>query len=195
MPATAPERMFPLKITTKEIVTSALFAALTAVFSQLAVPLPFSPVPISLSLFAVFVCGAVLDMRAALLSQIVYVALGAVGVPVFAGFSGGLLRPTGGYLLAYPLVALLPALAGRLARGRKPRVRILLTAVSILPALFLCYACGCMWFAAYTHQSVAASIGLTVLPFVPFDLVKGAAAVAVAVPVRRAVRLMSAHAA
>lgn len=173
---------------TKKIVVTAVFAALTAVFAQLAVPLPFSPVPVSLSLFAVFLCGAVLPMREALLSQLVYVLLGTVGVPVFAGFSGGLMRPTWGYLLAYPLIALLTACGVRLAHGKSRAVWVALTAAFMLLSLAVCYTLGCLWFAFYTRQTVAAAFALTVTPFVPFDLMKAVAAAAISIPLNKALQ-------
>ena len=95
---------------TRLLAIGGLFAALLAVFSQISIPLPFSPVPLSLGVLAVFLIGGLLPPRLVLGSVLAYLAMGVVGIPVFAGFLAGpgrLLGPTGGYLVAYPLMALL----------------------------------------------------------------------------------------
>jgi biotin transport system substrate-specific component len=103
----------------------ALMAALAAVGAQIAIPLPFSPVPFTLQVPAVILSGLLLGSRHGALSQIVYLLLGAAGAPVFAQFSGGfahLVGPTGGYLLSYPLAAAVAGLAaGAVANAPRPR--------------------------------------------------------------------------
>lgn len=89
------------------IIITALFAALTAVFSQISIPI--GPVPVNLALLAVFTAAGLLSPGRAVLSQVVYLLLGAVGVPVFSGFRGGfavLAGPTGGYIVGYIVAAL-----------------------------------------------------------------------------------------
>ncbi|HUN65571.1 MAG TPA: biotin transporter BioY [Bacteroidota bacterium] len=85
-----------------------LFAALTAVGAQ--IEIPHVPVPFTLQTFFVLLAGAILGPRRGAASQVLYLLCGASGLPVFSGFSGGLLRligPTGGYLLAFPFAAYL----------------------------------------------------------------------------------------
>lgn len=87
---------------------AALFAALTAVVSPVKIPLGFTPVPITLQTLMVLLSGAVLGARYGALSQALYLLVGALGLPVFAGGGSGfgaILGPTGGYLLSYPLAA------------------------------------------------------------------------------------------
>ena len=82
-------------------------AAVTAVTAQITIPLPFSPVPFTLQVLAVILSGLLIGPRYGALSQAIYVLIGAIGVPVFASFSGGLgivLGPTGGYLLCYVML-------------------------------------------------------------------------------------------
>ena len=90
------------------MVFAALFAAFTAAVAWFRIPLPFTPVPITLQTLAVLLSGAMLGPYYGALSMIIYLALGAIGLPVFAGGSSGigaLLGPTGGYLLSYPLAS------------------------------------------------------------------------------------------
>src|SRR3712207_4534728 len=92
---------------------TALMAAVTAVATQIAIPLPFSPVPFTLQVLAVILSGLLLGPRYGELAQAIYVLVGVVGVPSFAQFSGGLgvvPGPTGGYLLSSPLAATIAGL-------------------------------------------------------------------------------------
>src|SRR3989339_1178484 len=92
----------------KGMMFAALFAALTAAVSPIKIPLGFTPVPITLQTLMVLLSGAMLGARYGALSQFLYLVLGAAGLPVFAGGSGGiasLFGPTGGYLFSYPIAA------------------------------------------------------------------------------------------
>lgn len=92
----------------KGMVFAALFAALTAAVAWFKIPLPFTPVPITLQTLAVLLSGAMLGSYYGALSMMIYLALGALGLPVFAGGSSGigaLLGPTGGYLFSYPIAS------------------------------------------------------------------------------------------
>lgn len=102
------------KIKTKQMVLIALMTAVTCVLGPLSIPLPFSPVPISLTNFAIFLAIFVLGMKNGTISFIIYLLLGAVGVPVFSSFRGGLqvlAGPTGGYLIGFIFLALIMGFA------------------------------------------------------------------------------------
>lgn len=156
---------------TKDLTLTAIFAALTAVFAQLIIPLPFTPVPFSMGVFAVYLTGVILPKSYALYAQLVYILLGVIGLPVFGGFSGGIgviAGATGGYIITYPLMAFLVALIPQLF-GKK---NIATLAVGMVCALAVCYIGGSLWYCAVAKISWAKSIAYTVLPFLPFDLVK-----------------------
>lgn len=96
------------KIKLKGMIFAALFAALTAAVAWFKIPLPFTPVPITLQTLAVLLSGAMLGSYYGALSMMIYIGVGAIGLPVFAGGSSGigvLLGPTGGYLLSYPVAS------------------------------------------------------------------------------------------
>jgi len=141
----------------------------TAAAAQIAIPLPWSPVPITGQTFAVLLCGAVLGARRALLAQLLYLAEGAVGLPVFAGLSAGVATfagPTGGYLAAFPLAAWA---TGALAeRGLDRRFGTMLGAMLIGSALI--FAFGLAGLSRFLPASDLLRAGL--LPFIPGDLVK-----------------------
>ena len=153
---------------TREMAACALFATLMAVCSQIQIPLPM--VPINLALFGAYLAGAVLGPRLGAISMIVYGLMGAVGLPVFAGFSGGLgtlLGKTGGYILGYILTALLVGLLTRIW-GRSVK--------ALIPAMVLgclaCYLFGTIWFMAVTRLGLWQSFIYCVFPFLVGDVVK-----------------------
>ena len=167
---------------TQKLTLCALFAALTALLSQVAVPLPM--VPINMALVAVYLAGGVLGARDGAMSQVVYVFMGAVGLPVFSLFRGGisiLAGPTGGYIVGYILTA---ALVGYLMEHWGGRFWQLV--LSMVIGLALCYALGTIWFVSITHNTFVMALSVCVLPFLPGDAVKIALA-AVLIPKIRAI--------
>ena len=131
-----------------KMVGCALFAALTAVCSQLAIPMPWG-VPINLALFAVYMAGTMLGPVWGAASQLVYLLLAAVGVPVMAGMQGGpavLLGKTGGYAIGYLLAALIAGAA--------------------------CYVLGTIWFMVLTGLDLPTSLTYCVIPYLPGDVIK-----------------------
>ena len=152
-----------------DLVLTAMFTALLCIMAQISIPM--QPIPLTLSLFALFLIGALLKPRYAFLSALVYLLLGAFGAPVFAGFRGGLMQltgPTGGYLLAYPLMTLITALSLKL--GRKYRLPAL--AFGMTFSLLLCYTIGTLWFTFISGKSLYVALTLCVFPFIPLDIVK-----------------------
>jgi biotin transport system substrate-specific component len=157
-------------------------AAVTAAAAQITVPL--SPVPFTLQVLAVILSGLLLGVRHGALAQAVYVLVGAIGVPVFAGFKGGLgilLGPTGGYLISYPLAAAVAGLAAHTV-ARASRRRALWTGFLWgCAGLAVIYALGATWLAVVAGLSPTEALATGVLPFVIFDLIKVGLAALVAV--------------
>ena len=162
----------------------ALMAAVTAVAAQIAITLPFSPVPFTLQVPAVVLSGLLLGPRHGALAQATYLLVGAVGVPVFAGFKGGLgviLGPTGGYLVSYPLAAAVAGLAAYAVARSARRRALMLSLLLGVAALAVIYAIGAGWLSVVTDLPLAVAVAQGVLPFVVFDLVKVVVAALVAV--------------
>jgi biotin transport system substrate-specific component len=158
-------------------------SAVIAVCARLTVPLPFTPVPLTLANFGVLLIGLSLGSRRGFAAAALYLAWGAMGLPVFASAGPGsfaqMLGPTGGYLWAYPVVAFL---AGWIAEHGQPSfVRNLSAAVVAELVLF---AAGVSWLVAYTHNwKQAAFFGL--YPFLFAEVSKVMLAAAGAVRLRR----------
>jgi biotin transport system substrate-specific component len=160
----------------------ALMAAVTAVAAQISVPL--FAVPFTLQVLAVILSGLLLGPRYGALSQAIYLLVGAVGVPVFAQFSGGLaviLGPTGGYLVSYPAAAAVAGLAARAARDASRRRALSYSFLWGCAGLAVTYAFGATWLSVVTDLPLAVAVAQGVLIFVPFDLIKVALAALVAV--------------
>lgn len=153
---------------TRFLSISALFTALLAVFSQLAIPMP-AGVPINLALLAVYLCASLLPLHYSVLSVGAYLLLGLVGVPVFASFRGGvavLFGKTGGYLIGYLLCA------GVIALLQKQMKSLLTRSLVLTLGLLVCYVFGTAWFMYLTKMNLVTSLGYCVLPFLPGDAVK-----------------------
>jgi biotin transport system substrate-specific component len=156
-------------------------AALTAAASQISVPLPFTPVPLTLQPMIVLLGGAVLGARLGATSQILYLAAGMAGLPVFAAAPlppglGRLLGPTGGYLLCYPLAAFV---AGWLAQRGFDR-RYLTSVAAMAAGLAVIFAGGVLWLAyGPPAAGLRPALQLGFYPFLPMDLFKLCVAAAV----------------
>ncbi|HEY7617695.1 MAG TPA: biotin transporter BioY [Terriglobales bacterium] len=165
------------------VVGASLFVALCA---KVTLPLPFTPVPLTLQNFGVLLVGLVLGSRRGFAALVLYLAEGAVGLPVFnpAGPGGisQLLGPTGGFLMIYPIVA---GLAGfLLEHGKRTFAR---AAVAGLLAEIVLFAGGIGWLAILTH-SFAQAVRLGFYWFVFAEVIKIMLAAAFAVRIRRDVR-------
>ena len=158
------------KIRTKQMVLIALMTAVTCVLGPLSIPLPFSPVPISLTNFVIFLSIFVLGMKNGTISFIVYLLLGAVGVPVFSSFRGGLAilaGPTGGYLIGFIFLALIMGFAlEHFDRKLVP------TIIGMVLGMAVCYAFGTVWLAKLLSLSFKEGLAMGVIPYLPGDAVK-----------------------
>jgi biotin transport system substrate-specific component len=156
-------------------------SALVAVCSHIALPLWFTPVPLTLQPFAVLLLGLVLGPRLAAATLGAYLLEGAIGLPVFTpGFALGagmahLLGPTGGYLMSYPAAAALVSwVRTRLNRGL---AGAMLSAAAGDAVILLC---GFAWLTVWTHTAIGTAFALAVLPFLPGDALKVVAAAGIA---------------
>ena len=158
-----------MKISVKNMILVALFAAITAVCAQIAIPVPFSTVPFTLQVVAVCLAGGVLGKKLGTLSIIVYLLLGAIGIPVFAKFTGSLsilVGPTGGFLLSFPIATYI--IGSFLERKRNYFTAI----VSMLLGLIVIYGMGMVQFKYVTAMSWEQTFAFTFVPFILPDLIK-----------------------
>lgn len=159
--------------TTRDIVYMAFAVALTAVCSWISIP---TTIPVTLQTFAVFLTVLLLGGFRGTIAILVYIMLGGIGIPVFAGFSGGiatLAGPTGGYIVGFIATSLIMWMFENVSKGR-----YWLRIISMLLGLVACYALGTLWFMhTYTaddgsHATLMMTLGWCVFPFIIPDLIK-----------------------
>ena len=177
------------RLRTVDMAYIAMSAALMAICSWISIP---AAVPFTLQTFGVFLAVGALGGRRGTLAILVYLLLGLIGLPVFAGFEGGvgcLLGSTGGYLIGFVCTALV-----MWAMEKLPGNRTAVQVVSMVLGLAACYAFGTVWFMqVYARTSGAigwlTALGWCVFPFVIPDLLKIALALAVSRRISAAIRL------
>ena len=177
------------KLSVRDMAYIALFAVMMAVCSWISIPYV---VPFTLQTFAVFLAVGVLGGRRGTMAVLVYLLMGAVGLPVFTGFSGGighLLGSTGGYIVGFVFTALV-----MWGMERIPGSRTVVLAVSMVLGLLVCYAFGTAWFLlVYARTTgpvgVWTAVGWCVAPYLVPDLMKLALALVLRRRLRGAIRL------
>lgn len=165
---------------TKNIAYGALFTALIAVSAWIAVPVPATNISFTLQTFVVLLAPALLGPKTGTAAVLCYIAIGALGAPVFSGFRGGIgviAGVTGGYMVGFVLTAIVVGLA-KTVFG----MRIVPLAVSMAIGIVLCYAFGTAWFCIIYEgeMTFGAALTMCVLPYIPFDAIKAAAALIIA---------------
>jgi biotin transport system substrate-specific component len=156
------------------ILVSLAATAVVAAAAHVAIPLPFTPVPLTLQPLAVLAVGRALGPVAGFLTKLAYLAEGAIGLPVFSPTGPGglaqLFGATGGFLLAYPLVA---AIAGGLTRLlARVSPRFVAAAIGCTFAIILLFVSGSTWLMQFAHLSLHATWIAAVAPFLPGEAIK-----------------------
>ena len=157
-----------LKFSVRELCFIGIFTTLIAVVSQLSVPMPYG-VPMTLQTFVIPFAGVVLGAKNGTVSTLIYVVLGAIGVPVFAGYMGGpgtLFGMTGGFILSFPLMAL----AAGVGEGKNNAIWWLVS--GLVAGALLNYICGMLWFSFVMSVDLKAAFAACVLPFIPTSIIK-----------------------
>lgn len=174
-----------MKTTTglKEMILVSMFAALTAIFAQITIPLPISPVPVTLQVLAVCLAAAILGSRLSTLSHLIYIAVGIIGMPVFSGATAGfaqIMGPTGGYIIGFPVSSFI---TGKIVEKRHlPTLPV--TLLAMLSGLIVIYAFGMLHLSLITGVNLKTAFITGVVPFIGMDTVKIILGAAVARSVR-----------
>ncbi|HMF54568.1 MAG TPA: biotin transporter BioY [Edaphobacter sp.] len=157
-----------------------------AACARISIPLPFTPVPLSLQNFGVLLVGLTLGPVAGFSALALYLAEAAMGLPVLTPHGPGglaqMLGPSGGYLLSYPFVAAVAGWAFRSLRRGSAYAR---AALACTLATFVLFACGSLWLTQALHAGAPAVWTMAVAPFLPGEVVKIAAAAGLATSIAR----------
>ena len=174
------------KLTTLTITRVALATAVICVLGPLSINLPISPVPISLGILGIFLAVYVNGWLYGTLSCMLYILIGFVGVPVFAGFTSGLTKlagPTGGYIIGYIPLALIAGFF--ISKFEK---KIPLHILGMVLGTLSCYLLGTLWLMISLKLDFSAALMAGVIPYIPADAVKMAIAVGLGIPVRSGIK-------
>lgn len=155
----------------RTLTSAAMMAALTAILAQIAIPI--GPAPVTLQTVALILTTCIFDSRRAALSFAIYILLGTIGLPVFAGGKAGpavLIGPTGGFLIGFIIAA---AIGAALLRNQKWS-SLKYCYLATFTASLICLACGGLWFALVGSVPLGAAFATVVLPFIAIDLAKAA---------------------
>lgn len=155
------------KLKTSDLTQIALFTAVIVVLSQISIPMPYG-VPITLQTFIIPLTGVLLGKRNGTLATTMYILLGIIGLPVFAGFSGGaaiVFGPTGGFILSFPIMAYI---SGWFAE----RENLGILYVGLFLGAFINFFVGFIMFHLVTGSSLSVAFTATVLPFIPTTIIK-----------------------
>ncbi|MFI3172517.1 MAG: biotin transporter BioY [Eubacteriales bacterium] len=155
---------------TKSMTTIALITAITCIVAPFSIPIPISPVPISLTNLVLYISPYILGCKKSTISYIVYLLLGAVGLPIFSSFSGGLgklIGPTGGYLLGFIFLVLITGLV-----VEHFPTNIFIIVMGMIVGTFICYIFGTYWLALQLEMTFVAALAVGVTPYLIGDSVK-----------------------
>lgn len=173
-----------MKLNTRDMILCSFFAAIIAVLAQISIPI--QPVPFTFQVIGVALAGSILGPKKGFISVVLYILLGAIGAPVFAGMKGGiqmLVGPTGGFLMAFPFMALI---IGYFTEKNNKATYIFLGG---LLGLILSYLLGSIQLSFVAKISYTNALTLGVLPFIVFDLIKLSMVAMVSVKIKKTLNL------
>lgn len=147
-----------------------LMTALICIIAPFSVPLSFTPVPISLANLIIYISAGILGAKKGAMSVIIYLLIGAVGVPVYAGWTAGFQRiagPTGGYLIGFIFIALISGLI-----IEKFENKIYMYAIGMILGTIVCYILGSVWLSMEMNLNFSKALLLGVIPYLLGDAIK-----------------------
>lgn len=154
---------------TKNLAVMGLMTALICVLSPIMIPMP-GGVGFTLGLFVILLVTYLMGTPKSLICYGVYLAIGAIGLPVFAGFMGGLSRitgPTGGYLIGYIAVIIIAGIFNHFGQNK-----IWMFIIGSALGIVICYLLGSIWFMNITSVEWKEAVLLCIIPYIPFDIIK-----------------------
>lgn len=163
------------KLSTKKLVFISLMSGLMCILAPVSIHIPLTPVPVSLGLFAVFICSYILEPISAFLCILIYIILGCIGLPVFSGFIGGLNKiagPTGGFIFGFLFTAFISSFFIHRFKDNY-FIHFLAMFFSLIP----CYILGAFWFSLQQNVSFENAVKVCIAPFFIMDFLKILAAV------------------
>lgn len=173
--------------TVKNMCYVGLFTAVIAIMAQISIPMPLG-VPMTMQTFAITLAAIILGAKLSTISSLIYILLGAIGLPVLAGFSGGISKfvgPTGGFLISFPIMAFIIGYAVDHRSAFKGAF-----VVGLIAGTVVNYIVGIAMFCILTQSAVAVGFTACVLPFIPTAIIKAILASLIGFPIRKRLKVM-----
>lgn len=152
----------------KDMIYCSLFTCILSILAQIRIDLP-GMIPLTLQTLGIYLIGCTLKPKLAFISVGIYLLMGIIGLPVFTGFKAGLgalLGPTGGYIFAFPITAMITSLI------IDKNDSIIAKIIAMILATICCYLIGTLWFIFITNNSLILALSTCVFPFIPGDIFK-----------------------
>lgn len=179
---------------TRDYVLCGLFASILCTSAFITIPLFFTPIPLTMQVLGVAVTGAVLGGKRGAVAVLIYVLLGSFGLPVFSGLKGGIgvvAGATGGFIWGFiPQAFITGTLCDKAFAEAKDGKQVQISAVALVIGLCVLYFCGTIQLMCVANMGAGAAFGAAVLPFIPFDLFKIAAALLIALALRKQIAVI-----
>ena len=168
------------KISTRDLCMIGLWTAVIVIMAQITIPMPMG-VPMTMQTFAITLAAIVLGSKKGAIATGIYVLLGAIGLPVFAGLSGGfsyIVGPTGGFIISFPMMAYIIGLGVEKKKNKAMFISM------IIIGTIVNYIVGVMMFCGITGNSVVVGLTACVLPFIPTAIIKAVVATVMGLQIR-----------
>lgn len=150
----------------EKLLLSIFFSVLTGISAQIYIKLPFTPVPITMQTFVVLLSGILLGKNFGSISQIFYFLIGISGIGWFYAGTGGIIRPTNGYIIGFIFASYI---SGYFSEKNNSGINLIL---GMIFATIIIYFFGCLWLFGFTGKNFKELMLIGVLPFIPFDILK-----------------------
>lgn len=168
----------------RKTATVGILAALICVFSPLSIP--FGAIPISLSTLAIYIVSSTVNRKYSFAAVAIYILIGAVGLPVFSSFTGGLqyiTGYTGGYIIGYlPCALIIGTLTDRFENKK------IIYPISMLAGTFVCYLSGTLWYMHRAACGLTEAVAVCVLPFIIGDIIKITVASSIGITLKQRIK-------
>ncbi|MGN0143846.1 MAG: biotin transporter BioY [Clostridium sp.] len=174
---------------TKNMVIIAMMTAVMCIISPFSISLPFTPIPISLANLIIYISCCILGSKKGTASVLLYILIGAVGLPVFSGFSGGLGKlagPTGGYLIGFIFCAIFTGIF-----VEKFEDKMYMYSVGMIIGTIVCYGFGTAWLAFQMKLSFVQALFMGVIPYLLGDVLKIAVSTVLGYTLRSRLKLLN----
>lgn len=171
-----------------KISRAALFSAVICVCAF--INFPFGSVPVSMALLGVMLSGVILSPAEAFCSSLVYILIGAMGLPVFSGAGAGfgvLFGPTGGYIWSYPITAFIISLV-RLFKCKNRISEYFVSLLGCIIGVLFCYICGTLQYMYICDTSFYTAMITCIIPFIFFDIIKMLIACSIGIPLKERIK-------